>query len=329
MEIHKLYAVIEKRLPESIRSINQVVGIRFKDNSLIIDQSQIANEFPSDGKIFTARTFEGANDLSLNEGELVEIPVKEIHPKEPDKPIRVDHLSIVKKNASRIIEIPAECLEVDSIELNLVNSFFERNGAKSYISGDLYLSISDYFYGPFKCSNQKIEPKIGKEVGKYKYLEDGILDYGETSFLLDRPINELCKIDCMSSSQILDWVKEKIKVHGEYSGDVNKIKTLLKKTVSDSQSLNALDQIRFERSKKYLDTLELTFEELKLLKEDPKWKTIFETSYEHHKEKFRVEYQWRNLFENRFSNSICYSAQGKPANRKYGSAAFRNRRFAR
>lgn len=288
MEIYKLYAVIEKRLPDSIRSINQVVGIRFEDNSLITDHSQIAKEFPNDGKIFTARTFAGANDLGLNEGELVEIPVKEIHPKDADKPIQVDHLTIVKKNASRIIEIPAACLEDDSIELSMVNSFFD--GVIANISGDIYLSISDYFYGPFKFNNQKIEPKTGKEVGKYKYLEDGILDYGETSFLLDKVTNELCKIDCMSSAQIMDWVKEKINVYGEYSGDLNKIKTLLKKSVSDSQSLNALDQIRFERSKKYLDALELTFEELKLLKEDPRWKTIFENSYDKHKEKFRVEY---------------------------------------
>lgn len=287
MDIDKIYAVINERLPDSKRAVSSVVGIKMKNGSFIGDQSEVRKFFPHEGKVFTPKAFEGDNDTQLKIGDLVEIPVMQLHPAEVGRPLRVDHRMLIKKPVSTLVEVPLECLDDGYFKLDLLKSFLDSIVPNLLIIGDLYVSISDHFYGPFRYNLDKLEAKTGKEVGKFLYVEEALMDYGRIAFLLNRPNNELCKIDCMNTQQVLEWLKDIIKAHSEFSTDINKIKNIVKKHFSEEIPLNEIDRLRMERAIRILETLELSAEEISRLRSDPKWYQVFQAAYDRNREVFR------------------------------------------
>lgn len=287
-KINTLYAVILSRRPDSKWSTNKVIGIRSNDGQIVTDEDEIGMVFPEKGEIITFQTFQGKNEALLNVDDLVEIPVKDIKPIEAEGHLTsVNHEPMLKRICYEVIEIPFElftdsCFRLEGVDKELIGKKFR------FGSAELYLSIASQIYGPFKLVNGKMEPKLGKDVTIFRFDPETMMTYRGDSYLLERPKNEIGRADCMSSGQLMDWVKDKIKEYGNYNGDINNIIKLLKKTESFDSNL---DRSRFARALSTLENIELSIDDIdKLFSKTSTWHKVFQKCFEKNEMAFRNEH---------------------------------------
>jgi hypothetical protein len=285
-KINTLFAVILSRFPDSKRSINKVIAIRLADGEMITDEDEIRAEFSDNDQIITFQTFQGKNETLLNVGDLVEIPVKEIRPKEAEGHLdRVDHEPMIKRICYEVVEIPYglfadNCFKLDEVNNILIGKEFKFGFA------EFYLSIASQIYGPFKLLNNKIEPKLGKDVTVFRFDPESAMGYLEGSYLLERPKNAIGRGDCMSSVQLMDWIKDQIKQYGNYNGDINNITRLLKR---NDYSNNDLERIRFERASAILENIELSINDIEeIFSQTSKWQHLFQKCFEKNESEFKT-----------------------------------------
>lgn len=287
-KIDVLYAVILPSRSDVKWSKNKVIGIKLDGGEVVTDESEIAIRFPAEGEIITFQTFSGKNETLLHANDLVEIPVRNIRPIESERQlVEVDHLPMVKRICFEVIEVPYELFSDNCFRMEDINSRFE---GKSYRFGstDIYISIVEKIFGPFKLLNGRIEPKIGKDVKVFKYDPESAMSYLGESFLIDRPKNEIGKADCMSSAQLMEWVKDKIKDFGQYNGEINNIIKLLRKTESFD---NDLDRTRFSRALSTLENIELSIDDIaNLFSEKSTWHRIFQEYFLKNESIFREKH---------------------------------------
>nr|WP_068887307.1 hypothetical protein [Pedobacter panaciterrae] len=287
-KINTLYAVILSRRPDLKWSTNKVIGIRFDDGQIVTDDDEIGAIFPEKGEIITFQTFHGKNEALLNVDDLVEIPVKDIKPIEAEgQLISVNHEPMLKRICYEVIEIPFElfsdsCFRLEEVDKELIGKKFR------FGSAELYLSIASQIFGPFKLVNGKMEPKLGKDVTIFKFNPETMMTYRGENYLLERPKNEIGRADCMSSGQLMDWVKDKIKEYGNYNGDINNIIKLLKRTESFDSNL---DRTRFARALSILENIELSIDDIgKLFSKTSTWHEVFRECFEKNEMAFRNEH---------------------------------------
>lgn len=284
-KINTLFAVILSRPAEAKRSINKIIAIKYEGGDLATDEDEIQGIFGETGQIITFQTFQGKNETLLNVGDLVEIPVMTIKSAEADGHlVRVDHGPMIKRGCYEVIEIPYSLFVEDCFKLDEVNKILAGKDFR-FGSSEFYLSIADQIYGSFKLVNGKIEPKLGKDVVVFNFDPENLMSYQEDNYLLERPNTVIGRGDCMSSTQLMEWLKDKIKHHGNYNGDVNKIIKLLQKTVSAD---GELDRIRFRRALTVLENIELSMNDIEqLFSETSTWNHIFQECFEKNETEFR------------------------------------------
>jgi len=247
MSIEKVIGIVSEKRGKNCARI-EVIGFT-KNKIFTRDKNEILNEFKHEGFVFTP----SLNFDKFEINSLIEFSINhQSEGREIDK-VLMDTKHEPKKVGIPVLTIKEKFIRDDLwIDLSLLNNYddiFEHT--------NFYISDFSYLYGPFKVINKQIFPKIGKEVSKYK-IED-LISYNYKHYLITSPIDEITKIDCMTQSQIGDWLKDHIKSLG--SGlKFDEIKKMLERI-----DFSGLDKTRLERALKSLNQISLGIDELKML----------------------------------------------------------------
>lgn len=138
-------------------------------------------------------------------------------------------------------------IDPDNIKYTLIGSEISH----------FYIKNNNFIIGPFKVEDKYIIPYFGKEVSKFNFQIDNYFQYNGHHYLINPPIDKICKIDCMTNNQIADWIKDQMKL---VSFDL-KIKDL--KQAFQSIELLDIEKARLGRAIECLDNIVLNIDEFK------------------------------------------------------------------
>jgi transposase-like protein len=236
--------------------------LSYKANGEIIrNKLEIKKAFPPSGFVFAPRFFE-VFDFSLN--SLLEFSVSSIPSNGADSVV-MDTNKECKKIGIEVFIINDNILENEfSIEQPKLKSFINTD------SSNFFIANHGFIFGPFKNSNGDIVPKVGKEV--YKYAGNQLeISLGERSYLLAEPKEILGRVDCMTPSQLSDWMKRQI-----HNLNINTDLTALQNALQ-AQELKELDKARMMRVLRNIENVSINLHNLRLLATASKsFKNLFE-----------------------------------------------------
>jgi hypothetical protein len=275
MKISKIKGTIEEKT-HGDHAIIRVWSFK-ESNAYFSEYDDIVHEFNEKMSIFSPKFF--VRHSNFNVGDLIEISISDIDYKDND-----DSLPSVKdtnctKTGFRIIGLPINAfVSENSLNLDALSSDINT-------SDDIYFDNEEFLFGPFKKENQGFKPKIGKEVGKFKNVNDNIITSEYKSYILDAPKDKLADIDCMTASQSSEFLKEKLKNFHEVDF-VN-----LKKQIEKIE-LNGLEKDRLEKAKLYINHVELNYAIIKnLIENNEQFRQIFEKTVENCRNEIKEEYK--------------------------------------
>jgi len=238
--------------------------------------ANIETTFPSQGKVFAPNL---PGDYPLLKPDDVICFSYIVNPKDSSR--EDDDLYIIprKKEGGNIWKCPVVAKDIteDDIFHRKAYSkdkdlifFTSKQGSKHYICGPIW--------------SNDLSPKTGKEVKAWPYREnyDTIIDPETgTKYLTVEPEEFLKKehqatIDCMSASQLTDWLKGKLK----NVIDSVTLKNVLNK-IKESEEAEQEDDLskkRFARIRKNIELLQITWSELQALRSVSGFQTVINTS---------------------------------------------------
>lgn len=286
--INKIYAIILDRNQGGVGEGGNCKVVAFvRDKDYINDEETIAEFFQTDSKIFSDKIFKFLPDAKIN--QLVEIVTTGINNTTIDGRNDYVFLKSIKKIGSLIIDIPNEYLINGYINLEELNNYFEANNILNNDLGNFYICDNEKIYGPFKINNSKIQPKTDTYVHSFQYDIDDLIEVEsfEFRYLIEEPKIKIDVVDCMTVSQLMDFLKNTLTVDRV---DIN----LIKKTYESISSINAgqsdLDKIRLERASLYLSQLILSYDELKKISsKSNEWNIIVSNVLNKNKKQFEEE----------------------------------------
>jgi hypothetical protein len=286
--IKKIYAIILDRNQGGLGEGGNCKVVAFiRDKDFINDEENIKKNFQTDCKIFSSKLFSGINNLSVN--DLIEIIPLSFNTEVDDGNNYYVKHKPVKKTGNLIIDVPNEYLMANYINLNELNIYFESRGYFKNELGSFYLCDNEKLYGPFKINNGKIQPKKDTFVNSFQYDINELIEFEipDFSYLIEEPKNKIDVVDCMTVSQLMDFLKNTLTIDRV---DIN----LIKKTYESISSINAgqtnLDKIRLERASLHLSQLILSYEELKKISSNTnEWNVLVNKIIKEHKKQFEEE----------------------------------------
>jgi hypothetical protein len=284
MEISKIIGTIENR----IRDNAQIKVYGFKINgAYVLNEEEILKEFKPKGFVFSPGFFGRHFDFQI--GDLIEIYIQEIEYSENtlrdssviDTGCKHFGFPIYKFNPTAFVN--SKSIDTTQLKLHVENIIFEY-----------YIYDTNYLYGPFKKENDQVIPKIGSDVSKFKINKIIIINSNDNHFILKKPeISEkVCDIDCMTSTQIVKWLKERLKplkIELNYDEIRNKLFEL---------NLHGLDQARFHKATKYINKIKLNYNDIKSLKDIQDFRDKYESALAECKS------EMKNEFESEYLNDI-------------------------
>lgn len=284
-KIQKIFATVLDRTQAEGGNC-KVVGF-LRDNIFYKDEDTINKYFPTESKIFSNRIYKSLPDLKIS--QLLEIVPSNINSEIEEGRNYYVNLKTVRKFGYLIIDVPIEYLNNDYIDLEELNNYFEIN---NYFQNDLnsfYLCDNEKLFGPFKNNNGKIQPKKDTFVYSFQYDLDDLIEVDDFkfSYLIDEPKNKINIVDCMTVSQLMDFLKNNLTIE---RADIN----LIKKTYDSIKSLNfgnsELDNIRLERASSYLTQLKFSYGELKKISlKEHDWSILINRIIDKNKEGVKEE----------------------------------------
>lgn len=286
--INKIYAIILDRNQGGLGEGGNCKVVAFvRDKDYINDEETIAEFFQTDSKIFSDKIFKFLPDAKIN--QLVEIVTTGINNTTIDGRNDYVYLKSIKKIGSLIIDIPNEYLSNGYINLEELNNYFEVNGFFNNDLGNFYICDNEKLYGPFKINSGKIQPKKDTYVHSFQYDIDDLIEVEsfKFSYLIEEPKNKIDVVDCMTVSQLMDFLKNTLTIDRV---DIN----LIKKTYENIRSINSgqtdLDKIRLERASLQLSQLILSYEELKKISsKSNEWNILVSNILKANKKQFEEE----------------------------------------
>ena len=286
--INKIYAIILDRNQGGLGEGGNCKVVAFvRDKDYINDEETIAEFFQTDSKIFSDKIFKFLPDAKIN--QLVEIVTTGINNTTIDGRNDYVYLKSIKKIGSLIIDIPNEYLSNGYINLEELNNYFEVNGFFNNDLGNFYICDNEKLYGPFKINSGKIQPKKDTYVHSFQYDIDDLIEVEsfKFSYLIEEPKNKIDVVDCMTVSQLMDFLKNTLTIDRV---DIN----LIKKTYENISSINSgqtdLDKIRLERASLHLSQLILSYEELKKISsKSNEWNILVSNILKANKKQFEEE----------------------------------------
>lgn len=287
MEIKTLFAVIQEFKMQGsgdLQSLGAVASFACAEKyngNFFYEKNDL--EFFDTDSFFVSKISTEGNHEGYMANEVIAISIKEL---KMDGTKRIVHHHWVERASySTVFEVGDAALSKNFCDLNLLER--DLKGYKSLIRGPFYVSIADRCYGPFDLVNDRIKPKVGKEVNVYEFDADrsaGFPAHPNIGLIFHNLNNPIGSVDCSTDEQILEWIKKLLDQHKEvnhFREIINKIKSSL--VTLDHANIN---KVRYDRALQIIDKLELSFSDLSKFKEDDILRNYFCTRME----KFRDDY---------------------------------------
>lgn len=257
-----------------------VVGYKGTDGEYVaLDKSKARAVFYPDGKVFAPKFQFDREGYNVSPNSFVEFSVRTSL---KDASFRGDEYimdyagKITAKTFTSILTIKYQTsLESGFITQDELSSCIDKSELNNY-SGYFFLRSGDYLYGLFKyeASTDSIRPVKGKETNTYEIDNTIYPEYcvkvNQKEYFIGNlnslPFNQAGIIDCMDDKQLGEWFKEQLKSCAAAESLLSIKKEVFKDFATKFKETNdVIDEIRLERAKGKLDSLEFTFKEIKEL----------------------------------------------------------------
>ncbi|MET4141460.1 hypothetical protein [Pedobacter sp. UYP1] len=256
----KITGAVEIRKSASARI--RVVSFKRK-NEYITQPDEVRVAYPPEGYVFAPvlqDKFE-VDDLI----EFHTVPAKNPKPSE-DEFILDKHgaCNLIGNEVFRVsayIIRPEGAIDLEEFDHSLIRS-----------NSEFYLSINEFLYGPFKKSEDYIQPI--KEVFQFPLDQVTLYPAGNKSYLIGKPSSNT-KYDTMNQAQLGDWLKDRMR-NFDLAFEFQDVRNAIAK-----QPLNGLDSVRIRRALSTLDQLLLNQADLKTISDNiPQLKVTYTSALE-------------------------------------------------
>lgn len=257
-----------------------VLGYKNSDGDYTaLDKSKAKSIFFPEGKVFAPKFQFDREGYNVSPNSFVEFSVRTSL---KDASFKGDEYimdyagKIISKSFTSIITINYQTsLESGFITQDELASCIDKTELKK-LNGYFLLRSGNYLYGLFKYDgpSDSIRPLKGKETNTYeideKIYQDNCVRIHQNEYFIGNlnpfPFKQVGIIDCMDDRQIGEWFKDQLKSCAE----AEKLLTIKKEIFQNfatkfKETNDVIDEIRLERAKGKLDSLEFTFKEIKEL----------------------------------------------------------------
>jgi hypothetical protein len=245
MSIMKVYGrVFEKKSGASCRI--EVLGFT-SDGDLLTDNAKIKQAFPPSGVVFAPGFLDRFPEYQID--SMIEFVVNPVPSGHPDKYL-MDTTKGCKRSGFPIVNIKGAIL-IDDQAIN-------QPVLKQYVREEIphfFIKHGGFLYGPFESQQGDVVPKSVGTANKYPVPAE-IVYISSTPYLLTEPANPVACLDCMTISQLTNFLKTTVKNY-KIAGDIASFKRAL-----DNITLDGLSAVRLKRIVTSLDYLNFSFEEL-------------------------------------------------------------------
>jgi len=287
-KISKIFAlIIDRTQGGSGEGGNCKVVAFVRNNELEQDPVVIASFFTTNSMIFLNKIYSEIPRLTSN--QLVELTVKNFNNEvDEGKNIYVG-IKNAKTVGSIVIDIPNEYFKENHIEIVQINKYLELNKYLDLDLGYFYLFDSRMLYGPFRINNRILESINGKNVNSFEYYSDGLIEVEgyDYSYIINKPTKSVKILDCMTAPQLINFLKDQLTID---RAEINIIKKTIDQILSLNEEKSELDTIRLSRSTNVLNSIILSYEELKKLStKDHFWSKMIKQQLDENKEQLKNE----------------------------------------
>lgn len=257
-----------------------VIGYKNPDGSYTaLDKNKAKSIFFPEGKVFAPKFHFDREGYNVSPNSFVEFSVRTSL---KDASFKSDEYimdyggKIIPRTFTSIITIKYQTsLESGFITQDELASCIDKSELKK-LNGYFLLRSGDYLYGLFRydAPSDSIRPVKGKETNSYEIdtntYNENCVKINQNEYYIGNlnqfPFNQVGIIDCMDDKQIGEWFKEQLKTCAEAEKLLSIKKEVFQTFASTFKETNdVIDEIRLERAKGKLDSLEFTFKEIKEL----------------------------------------------------------------
>lgn len=257
-----------------------VIGYKNPDGSYTaLDKNKAKSIFFPEGKVFAPKFHFDREGYNVSPNSFVEFSVRTSL---KDASFKGDEYimdyggKIIPRTFTSIITIKYQTsLESGFITQDELASCIDKSELKN-LNGYFLLRSGDYLYGLFRydAPSGSIRPVKGKETNSYEIdtntYNENCVKINQNEYYIGNlnqfPFNQVGIIDCMDDKQIGEWFKEQLKTCAEAEKLLSIKKEVFQTFASTFKETNdVIDEIRLERAKGKLDSLEFTFKEIKEL----------------------------------------------------------------
>ncbi|NMR35468.1 hypothetical protein HIO71_14870 [Chryseobacterium aquaticum] len=156
-----------------------------------------------------------------------------------------------------------------------------------YNISQIYLCDEKNIFGPFRIANNSLIPTKGTHTYSFEYNIDELIEDTNLEFcyLITEPKSKIKAIDCSTTQQLVDFLKDRIQIDRV---DLNLLIKISKEIQDKNEGALDLDAIRLNRASNYIDRLKLSLLELQnLLNKKDQWNKVINDIIEEYKEDFK------------------------------------------
>jgi hypothetical protein len=244
--------------------------------TLVTNRSEIKMQFKPYGYVYAPRFFER---FIFKEHDLIEFTpiINPSHKGDLDN-VYMDLNKGCKAAGLRVFHLPKKVMFDD-------RSFIQPS-LKQYITEEVshfYIRINVFLYGPFKSTINDVVPKSGTFVNKFNSTT-GEFQYNGTQIILFEPDEIIDQVDCMTSQQLVQYVKDQIR-NQQLDIDLNQLRKAL-----DSEDLQGLEITRVQRLLHSINAISLSNEEIRAVFSISKeFKKLYESAIDQISEEIKEE----------------------------------------
>ncbi len=252
MTIFKVQGVVEERRGYGAR----IRVISFKKQGRHVNElSEIKNQFPPYGFIWANRFFENHpfEIFSLIECSAVPLEYKTV---DDGDDYQMYHPNECKTTGTKLLNAPSNFLFADkSINQAALKEVIQED------IGSFYFAYESKIFGPFRVNHGEVIPKKGMEVNVYNSHPQHAFIYSieNSAYVISISGEPLYKCDCMTQSQLADWLRSHIK-NSLPNTDFGPFKRVIELLQTDDINL-----ARADKALKTMDQLGLVMSEIKAI----------------------------------------------------------------
>lgn len=255
------------RVAEPIGSSCRIEILSFKQNGKpVTNRVDIKSTFKPHGFVFAPKFFE---KFSFDGNDLIEFNTI------ANPTVKGENLDTV------LMDVTTGCksagFRVLHLSLNVMfnERSFNQPLLKQYVGEEIphfYIKVGVFLYGPFKSTLYDVVPKTGTVVNKCNFTTKEFL-FNDTQIILFEPEEVIDKVDCMTSQQLVLWLKEHIR-NQQLDIDASQLRIAL-----DAQDFQGLDIVRAQRLFESTQSIVLAREEINaVLSISPDFKKLYESA---------------------------------------------------